>query len=166
MRLARLDHFRCGEPMLWRGGEGYTYVWVPDEMEPLELWHFCEQAQKAYLDTEAFSKTKAPVAPPGYGVTITTATADSKTVGELRAEHEVQAKAYKDYQATIDASRKPFAWHLNRVSNGAVLQFWEHRPEGFFEVKVDWGHNHGVTIEHSPTVLGDYPFPEDDEDRL
>ena len=164
MRLARIEHWRCGEPMNWRGGGGYTYVWVPDEMSEEELDNLCEQAQKSYLDAEAEFKKTDPPYPPGYGATISPTTPDTMTVGELRAEHEKVAKAYKEHQALKDRSRKPFAWHLNQVSGGVILQFWENEPD--LKVELSWGHNHGVTIDHSPTKLGDYPFPQEDDDDL
>jgi hypothetical protein len=163
MKLARIEHWKCGEPMSWRGGGSYTYVWVPEEMTAEELDTLCEKAQQEYLETERVFKSLAPVSPPGYGVTIHPNTPDTMTVGELRAKYAADAKAYKEHQEAVSKSRKPFAWYLgykyNALSTG-VLQFWQHKPD--LEVKVDWGHNHGVTIEHSPTVLGDYPFPADE----
>jgi hypothetical protein len=162
MKLARIEHWRCGEPISWKSGSGSTYVWVPDEMLAEELDSFCDQAQKSYLDTEKEFRDAAPAPPPGYGATIKPNTPDTKTVGELRTEYETQTKDYKEYQALLEKSRKPFAWHLNMVSGGTIIQFWELVAD--LEVEVDWGHNHGVTIEHSPTSLGDFPFPKDEDD--
>jgi hypothetical protein len=163
MKLARIEHWRCGEPISWKhgSGSGYTYVWVPDDMDEEELDALVDAAQESYLNTEHEFKKLAPVSPPGYGATISPSTPDTKTVGELKAEYETQAKAYKEYQELRDKSRKPFAWHLKEVSGGAVLQFWECEPD--MEVRAEWGHSHGVTIEHSPTVIGDWPFPQEDE---
>ena len=166
MKLARIEHYRCGEAINWRGGEGYTYVWVPDDMTAEALYHFVNQAANAYLEAEQeFKNTDVPY-PPGYGAIISPSTPDTMTVGELKAEYEAKAKAYKEYQALVAKSRRPFAFHLCQVSGGAVQQFWESRPDGFLKVELDWGHNHGVTVEHSPTVIGDYPFPEGEEDGL
>jgi hypothetical protein len=162
MKLARIEHWRCGEPISWKHGTGYTYVWVPIDMSEEELDALCEQAQESYLNTEHEFKKLTPAPSPGYGATITSATPDTKTVGELKAEHEAATKAYKEYQAMVEKSRKPFGWHLNQVSGGTVLQFWGSEPD--LEVKLSWGHNHGVTIDHSPTNLGDYPFPEVESD--
>jgi hypothetical protein len=132
-------------------------------MSAEQLDALCEQAQKDYLETERVFKSLAPSASPGYGATITPATPDTATVGELRAKYEAEAREYKEHQDTVSRSRKPFAWYLNFLSGGTVVQFWERKAD--LEVELDWGHNHGVTIEHSPTVLGDYPFP-GDEDEL
>jgi hypothetical protein len=162
MKLARIEHWRCGEPMNWRGGGGYTYVWVPDEMSAEELDALCEQAQKAYLDAEHAFKTAEHAPPPSYGPLINNGTPDDKTVGQLRMEHAEQAKAHKEYQELVSKSRKPFAWHLNQASGGTVVQFWENPPD--LKVELSWGHNHGVTLEHSPTLMADYPFPESEDD--
>ena len=165
MKLARIEHWRCGEPISWKhGSTGYTYVWVPDDMDEQELDVLCDEAQASYLNTEHEFKKLAPVSPPGYGATISSNTPDTKTVGELRAEYETQAKSYKEHQVAVEKSRKSFAWHLKEVSGGTIIEFWAEKPD--LETKLEWGHNHGVTIEHSPTVLGDYPFPqaEDDDD--
>jgi hypothetical protein len=164
VRLARIEHWKCGEPMLWRGGGGHTYVWVPDEMTAGELDALCGQARDAYLEAERVFKSLAPVPPPGYGAAIHASTPDATTVGELRAEYDAHAKEYKEHQEAVSKSRNAFGWYLARLSRGAVLQFWQREPG--LEAKVDWGHNHGVTIEHSPTVMGDYPFPPGDDGEL
>lgn len=166
MKLARIEHWRCGEPISWKHGTGYTYVWVPIDMSEEELDALCEQAQESYLNTEHEFKKLTPAPSPGYGATITSATPDTKTVGELKAEHEAATKAYKEYQAMVEKARHQFAWHLKEVSGGAVLQFWEQKPE--LSVEANWGHNHGVTIEHSGTKIKDYPSSqvEDEEDYV
>jgi hypothetical protein len=162
MKLARIEHWRCGEPISWKHGTGYTYVWVPIDMSEEELDALCEEAQKSYLDTEHEFKKQAPVSPPGYGAIIAPNTPDTITVGELRAEYEERAKAYKAYNEHVDTSRKSFAWHLKKVSGGTIIEFWAEKPD--LETKLSWGHNHGVTIDHSPTNTGDYPFPQAEED--
>jgi hypothetical protein len=43
-----------------------------------------------------------------------------------------------------------------------IKQFHNERPA--LQVELSWGHNHGVTIEHSPTKIADYPFPEESEE--
>ena len=162
MKLARIEHWRCGEPISWRGGGGYTYVWVPDEMTTEELDVLCDRAQKSYLNTEAEFKKLAPISPPGYGASIMPNTPDTKTVGELKAEHEAQTKAYKEYQAMVEKARRGFAWHLKQESDNTILQFWE--KDADLQVELSWGHNHGVTIDHSPTRTADYPFPKNTDD--
>jgi hypothetical protein len=163
MKLARIEHWRCGEPISWKGGGGYTYVWVADEMTAEELETLCGHARTSYLDAERAAKAATPVAPPGYGAQIMPGIPDDKTVGELRREYDALAKAYKEYQETCDRARKPFGHWLQLHSNGTVKLFWNNEPA--LQVEIDWGHNHGVTIDHSPTKLQDYPFPQEHDEN-
>jgi hypothetical protein len=161
-KLAKVEHYRCDQPA---GKWGLTtYVWVPINWTAETLQTYVDLAVKSYLDTEAeFKKLWVPHRTPGYGVTVTAATPDTKTVKELRDEYEAEAKAYNEYQEMVKKSRHQFAWHLNEVSGGAVLQFWENKPE--LSVEANWGHNHGVTIEHGETKLRDYPSKTQDDDE-
>ena len=163
MKLARIEHWRCGEPINWRGREsGYTYVWVADDMTVVELEKLCDEARSSYLDTEAAYKKLTPITPPGYGVNVLTGTPDTMTVGELRAEHAAKEKAYKEWQARQSEARKPFAYWLELHGSGRIKQFHEERPA--IVVELLWGHNHGVTIDYSSTRIADYPFPEEEDD--
>jgi len=159
-KLAKIEHYRCDQPA---GKWGLTtYVWVPINWTADTLQQYVDAAVKSYLDVEHEFKKLAPVSPPGYGAIVTLATPDNLTVAELKAEYEVKAKAYKEYQDMMVKSRHQFAWHLKEVSGHAVLQFWENKPE--LVAEANWGHNHGVTIEHSETKLKDYPSSQDDEE--
>ena len=161
-KVARIEHYRCGQPA---GKWGLTtYVWVPDDWTADTLQQYVDVAVESYLSAEAEFKKLAPVSPPGYSATITTATPDTMTVGELRAAHESQTKAYKEYTDGVTKSRHQFAWHLKEATGGAVRQFWEKAPE--LDVTAEWGHNHGVTIEHSETNFKDYPPVNPDEESF
>ena len=162
MRLARIKHYRCGEPA---GKWGLsTYVWVPADMDSDELQGFVSAARDAYLDAERAAKETPGCKPPGYGPTIYPNTPDTTTVAELRAEYEKNAQAYKEYNERVDKARKPFAWHLQQVSGFRILQFHENIPD--MEVECHWGHNHGTTIDYGATEITDYPPTENDEDEL
>jgi hypothetical protein len=162
MKLARIEHYRCNQPA---GKWGLTtYVWVPDDWTAETLQLYVDSAVKSYLNTEQEFKKSSPVPPPGYGAAVMPNTPDDKTVGELKAEYDAAATTYKLYQTLVEKARRPFAWHLKQASDGAVLQFWENEPE--LKTEADWGHNHGVTIEHSETVLKDYPPTNDEEDYV
>lgn len=161
-KLARIEHYRCGQPAGKWGTS--TYVWVPETMTADELQVFVDVARKAYMDAEEEMKLWQPQQPPGYGATIMPNTPDDKTVGELRAEYEVRAAKYKAYVAASEAARKPFAHHLNVVSGGAILQFWGREPD--LDCECNWGHQHGVTIDMSETKIADYPPTNDEEDYV
>jgi len=161
-KLAKIEHYRCDQPA---GKWGLTtYVWVPEGWTAETLQQFVDAAVKSYLNTEAEFKKLAPVSPPGYGASITTATPDTMTVGELKAEHEAKTKAHKEYTDMVQKARHQFAWHLKEVSGGAVRQFWEKEPDMIAE--ANWGHNHGTTIEHSETNFKDYPPVNPDEESF
>jgi len=161
-KLAKIEHYRCDQPA---GKWGLTtYVWVPEGWYPETLQKFVDEAVKSYLNTEAEFKKMASVPAPGYGASITTATPDTMTVGELRHEHQTALSAYAVYTDMLKASRHQFAWHLKEVSGGAVCQFWEKEPDMIAE--ANWGHNHGVTIEHSETNFKDYPPVNPDEESF
>jgi hypothetical protein len=159
-RLARIEHYRCGQPAGKWGTS--TYVWVPETMTADELQQHVEAARKSYMDAEEEMKLWQPQVPPGYGATIMPNTPDNKTVGELKAEYEERAKKYKEYQAAAEKARKGFSYHLTAVSGGAILPFWGQAPE--LNVECDWGHQHGVTVDYSETKIGDYPPTDDEED--
>jgi hypothetical protein len=159
MKVAKIEHYRCGEPA---GKWGLTsYVWIPDEMAEEEFETLCGTARKAYMDAERAMKAATPLAAPGYGATILPNTPDEKTVRQLRAEYETRAKAYKEYQKTVADNRKPFTKHLVEASGDSIKLFWDHPPA--VSTKLDWGHNHGTTIEHGETEMQDYPPQKEEE---
>jgi hypothetical protein len=163
MKLARIEHWRCGEPIGWKNGSGSTYVWVPDSMTEEEFSTFCENARQSYLLVEEGFKKKAPVYPPGYGPSIEHYP-DTMTVAEIKADHAKKTAAYKTYTDECNRARKPYSWHLQLVSGGTIRLFYDVKPE--LEYELSWGHRHGTTIEHSGTDFGDYPPKTEDEDGL
>lgn len=159
--LARVQHYRCGEPA---GKWGIsTYVWVPKTMTAEEFSEFCEKARDSYLDAEKKFKEATKISPPGYGPQIMPGMPDTMTLGELRADYEKRAAEWKDHQEVISKSRQPFGKHLTAVSDGTIKLFWEVEP--VLEHELSWGHNHGMTIEYEGTELKDFP-PEGDEDYV
>ena len=127
-----------------------------------ELQVYVDVARKSYMDAEEEMKLWQPAVPPGYGATIQPNTPDDLTVGQLKAEYEVKAAKWKAYQAAVEAARKPFAHHLTQASGGAILQFWDRKPD--LDAECDWGHVHGVTVDYSETKIGDYPPTDKDEE--
>jgi hypothetical protein len=86
---------------------------------------------------------------------------DTMSVAEIKEDIRKREEVYKAHRDKCDLARKPFAWHLKQASGEAVLEFHENKPT--IQAECDWGHNHGVEIEHSPTELSDFPFEEDEE---
>lgn len=162
MQLARIEHWRCGEPLSWNSGNGYTYVWVVDGVTEDEFRELCDKAQKFYLDCEHEFKKLVPVPAPGYVASIQTNTPDDKTVYELRAEHAAHLATYTAYQDKVKLQRRPYAYWLESVGNGKIKLFHAEKPD--LQIELSWGHNHGTTIEHSPTKMSDYPFPVEEDD--
>ena len=160
MKLARVEHWRCGEPIGWKGTPGSTYVWVPEDMNEEVFEDICEKARKAYLDTEAEFKKLAPVSPPGYGGSIQ-GWPDIATVADIRADYAKKEKAYKEYHEKGSAARKPFSWHLQQAHSGIKL-FHEVKPE--IDIELSWGHAHGTTLELGATQISDYPIPTDEDE--
>jgi hypothetical protein len=162
MKLALVNHYRCDQPA---GKFGlHTYVWVPDDMSEHEFGLLCEAARDMYLENEKRFKTNAPAFYPGQGPVILPTHEDKKTVGELRAEYNAIQKAWEDFEETKRNNRKPFSTLLVEVSNGAIKQFWQ-EPAAVTH-KVNWGHNHGTTIDYGPTKIGDFPGQDDDDDDI
>jgi hypothetical protein len=162
MKLARIEHYRCGEPMGWKNGTGYTYVWVPDAYSPERLQEVVDQARQSYLNAEhEFKSSTPPMAPAWSGVDVSKYP-DTMSVAEIKEDIRKREDAYKAHRDKSDLARKPFAWHLKQASGEAVLEFHENKPT--IQAECDWGHNHGTTIEHSPTELSDFPFEDETEE--
>jgi hypothetical protein len=164
MKLARVEHWRCGEPVGGLRGCSSTYVWVPDEMTEDEFTGLCETARESYLEIEDNWKKSAPVyAPPGYSPNVQ-GYPPGKTVAEIMAEYEDKVKAWKAYEEMRVASRQPFAWHLQQASGDRIRLFWQVEPE--ISVELDWGHRHGDTLDYGETDIGGNDYPPDESDDL
>jgi hypothetical protein len=162
MKLARVEHWRCDEPVGWKDSSGSTYVWVPDDMTADSFENLCDDARTAYLAAEDEVKKLAPVRSPGYVGTIQ-GYADTATVAEVKAAHEASVAAWKVYEDKRITARRPFSWHLQQASGWTIKLFWEVKPE--LDYELSWGHRHGDTLDYGATVIGDYP-PSKDEDGI
>jgi hypothetical protein len=162
VKLARIEHYRCDQPIGWKNGTGYTYVWVPESWTNETLADYVNMARDSYLLAEhEFKKATPPMAPAWSGVDVSKYP-DTMSVAEIKADIRKREEAYKAHRDKADLARKPFAWHLKQVTGGAALEFWENKPT--VTAKCDWGHNHSITLEHSPTQIGDFPFEMEDDD--
>jgi hypothetical protein len=162
MKLARIDHYRCAQPA---GKWGlYSYVWIPDTMTEDEFGVLCESARTTYLDNEREWKKAEPVYPAGYSPALDPVKDKGKTVEQVYDEWNVKVKAYDEYKDKQKNARKHFAELLVEASGGTIKKFWNEPPAVKFE--LDWGHNHGVTIEMSDTKIPDFPPEDEDEDYV
>lgn len=159
MKLARVNHERCGQPA---GKWGLSsYFWVEDGMTEDAFKALCDQAQEAYFSAERALQASFPEPPPGYAPSPQHYP-DTTTVAEMNADYEQKVAAYKTHQNLITASRRSFSWHLVDIAKGAVKNLWDVPPA--FDTDLSWGHNHGITVDYGDTKLGDHP-PTDEEDE-
>lgn len=160
MKLARVNHERCGQPA---GKWGLTsYFWIEDDITQEAFEELCEKAREAYLSAERALQASSPVPAPGYGPNAALYP-DTMTVAEIKADYELKAAAYKAHQDLINAARHSFSWHL--VNGSHEVQYLWNVPSAVTH-DLSWGHNHGVTVDYGETKLGDYPPVEDDEEYL
>ena len=160
MKLARVEHYRCNQPA---GKWGLTtYVWVPDGMSEHEFGLLCEAAREKYLANENEWRKSAPVQPPGYAPNLDPVRDKDKTVETVYAEWNAKALAFKEYDIKRANARKSFSVLLVEASNGAIKLFWNEQPAVGYE--LDWGHQHGVTLDMGETKLSDYPPSDGDEE--
>lgn len=138
MRLAVLQHIRCGSY------EDTTRVWIPDSMDTYTLNAYIDMAQQKYFEHEKNFSGMAKPADPGYGPSYSAPENAGKTIGEVKDSYEIKRAEYDKWTACRDAARKDFSVLLADVSEGKIIALWKHQD---LEIKVNWGHNHGITIE-------------------
>lgn len=161
MKLAKVEHMRCGQPA---GKWGLsTYVWVSDDMTQDAFAERCEIAANFYLENERTWKAASPVQPPRYAPSLDPVKDKGKSVEQVYAEWNEKTQAYKAYEEKRTNARKSFAAILIEYSSGTIKYFWD-GPVAFSH-ELSWGHNHGTEIDMSPTKIGDYPA-DDDEDEV
>jgi hypothetical protein len=154
MKLAKVDHYRCGQPA---GKWGLTsYVWIPDEMSEHEFGLLCSAARDKYLENEHEWKKSTPPYVPAVDKYP-----DTWTLSDVRADQKKHETTYEAHMQKQREARKSFVELLTEVSNGAIKKFWTEEPAVKHE--VDWGHQHGVTIDMGETKLGDWPSTEEED---
>jgi len=118
MKIARVDHWRCDQPVDFRNGGGHTYVWVPDTMTAEEFEALCDGAQQAYFKAEDELREIHPTLPSGYGPRFENF--PDKLVSEVLAEHAKLTVTWEKQQALKKAAQRTFAQILKEVSGGNV----------------------------------------------
>lgn len=140
MKLARIDHNRCGEH------DATSYVWVADDMNAEELDDLCVRAKDAHLKAAHEAKnldTPHPGHSPRFEAYPT------KTVAEVAALHEARLTAWKAEHALRMQARKSFVDLLVQIGGGRVADFYQAEPA--METGVWWGHQHGTDIRYGET---------------
>lgn len=141
MKIARIDHNRCGEH------RATTYVWVADDMGRYELTKLVTEARTSYLAAIDASKTNSTRPPYAGSVPNYSAYPNTTTLAEAQADHERKKNAYDAWEARERLAQKSFAAFLVDVAEGRIQQFWDGEPA--LKVEIAWGHRHGDVIDYS-----------------
>lgn len=137
MKLVKIEHWRCNEP-LW--GEE-TYVFAPDEWDEEEIERRLLAAQEAYLETvKAYKDAPRPNKATRFSQPRYSDYPDL-TVEEVQQIHERERAEYKEWEEKQRAARRPFIQFL--TEQGFVYP----STAADVEVTLDWGHRHGWSIE-------------------
>lgn len=158
MKLARIEHWRCDEPVGWKNGTGNTFVWVPDDLTEAELEALCEKAQAEYFRAADELKKLVPTSPCGYGPRFENF--PDKTVAEVLAIHAEEKAKWDGQQAKRKAAQRSFTEILKDISGGVIKAFWEIKLP--LNIELHWGHRHGQDLDMGATKIGDFT-PSDPE---
>jgi hypothetical protein len=139
MKLAQVDHERCGEI------RATTYVWVSDHMDREVFAAYVKTATNLYLTYEGAFKIAPRPVPPGYEPNYKQY--PNMTVAEVQALHQVEVIAYKEWAAKQEDTRKTFAELLVEVGEGHIRHFTD-IPTDSLSTTVNWGHRHGTTVRY------------------
>jgi hypothetical protein len=144
MKLARIEHKRCGEY------RATTHVWIPDEMGSEELGRLAHEARNAMLKAED-DFANSPDAPKHPGWAPAYEKFPNKTAAEIKSEHDALVATYKAWEARKNAAKRTFAETLKATSGGAVKTFYGYEEWPGIEAEISWGHRHGQIFDVSPT---------------
>lgn len=143
MKLARVEHIRCGEYA------GYTYLMVPDDLTEEQFQQDVNEVVAEYVrDVDLFNQQDPPVAlldirthefPPGT------------TVEQARAIVKVREQESNDWYARRAAFAKDFS-HYIKARGYIPIHEADH-----LAADADWGHRHGQTFKYSADQLGYSP---------
>jgi hypothetical protein len=152
MKLARVEHYRCGEPVDWKGGGGTTYVWVPDDLTEKEFEELCGKAQAEYFRSAEELKKLIPTSPCGYGPRFENF--PDKTVKEVLAVHAEEKKKWDAQQSKRKEAQRSFTEILKDISGGIIKSFWDTKFP--ISVELSWGHRHGEDLDMGATKVRDF----------
>lgn len=134
MKLVRISHTRCRE---WDGTE---YVLAPEEWADDFIDRQIEEAKEELLD-EARAVSTSPLKPshaPPY------TEHPDETVREVQEAHAEQVAVYKGWREKN--ARLGRSLHDRLIERGFHALGTD--EAGILEVRLDWGHNHGLTLNY------------------
>lgn len=162
MKLGRIGHIRCGE---W---DASTFVWCPDDLTEEQFETIVHQAAKDYETAlKEFKEANPPPKQPSfnldYRVSKTDEIPDEMTFGEYRKqkeEYDAERKAWDEKHKRINHGLMPF------LREQGIRPFWDVGDDDIplMEAEVNWGHQHGVSIEYNETDVPSSYNPRGEED--
>lgn len=148
LKLASVQHFRCGEPTFDR-----TLVWVPEAMTLDEFEAIVLSARNEYL---AFARRFKDEEPPNeyrQHMPVPFGQYPDRTVREVQADWAAKKVVWEQWDADRQQARKTLGDYL---SARGLKRFWEHDHE--FAIECDWGHNHGITLNYDESKFTDASY--------
>jgi endonuclease YncB( thermonuclease family) len=144
MKLAKIDHYRCGDY------DSTLYVVIPDDMTVDQLDELVSLASDKAIEAERVGQGVAPVYP-RRDILIQTMPKTS-TLAEVDSAFEEQKHEYDAFQKKKDEARRSFYSWLGEVSGDRIMAVHDY-DFGDFEVSCSWGHNHGVSLDYAEDGL-------------
>lgn len=148
MRLIKIRHIRCSE------FAAYTYVFAPDLWSDELIQINLEEAQSKYFNAIKIAREKDPLPPGGIYGQPPYKDYPNKTVQEVLDIHEEQKKVIKKWQDRQRNTKRSF---IEFLKDEGFIPIYEPDDDDVFE--VNWGHNHGTSIDYSETELDTLPTP-------
>lgn len=141
MKLARVDHIRCGE---WDGA--FTYVWIEDDMTEEQFQKAVDRAADAYLQAVIeYMGANEQKHPP----MINWENNRARVVAEVLDERQVAETVYKNWEKKRREAIVSFDTYLCKEEG--IVDFWYEDPA--ITGEIDWGHRHGTPIDYGETRL-------------
>lgn len=154
MRLAKVEHERCGE---WAAT---TYIMVPDDLTVAQFREAVLAARKKYLDVLEAWHNANPVEWPGISLTLSADKplpyALTATLGEMLADHAAKLESWKLWEKRKTEALQNFGLFLKNEIPGSE---WIWQSDDVLKASTNWGHRHGEKINYGDEGANDLPGP-------
>jgi hypothetical protein len=145
MKLIAIHHITCNERSYEK-----TVIWAPDDMPLHEVQTRVNAAKNAYLEKMRSIKldppnSASPYSRPDYDKHPT------KTVNAVKAIWTKEREVYDAWEKDNAGKYYGLTWYLKEQG---LTPFWD---EDMVEVNCDWGHNHGIRKDTTPTNVDQWP---------